>query len=151
METPGLVSDILRPKSNDLYTVKAEEPVYNAILTMAKNNVGALLVLKGKKLKGILTERDYTRKVIIKGRSSKKITVGEIMTEKVLCVSPSTSISEALRMMTGEHIRHLPVVDGDHRPVGMLSVGDLVKWIISVQDSQLNQMESYVTSGGYPG
>jgi len=150
MEIPGFVSDILRAKSPDLYHVTPGTTVYEAIAEMARNNVGALLVMERGKLRGIVSERDYTRKVILKGRSSKKITVGEIMTSKVLCVSPENSIGEALRFMTSERVRHLPVVEGE-RVMGVLSIGDLVKWIISAQDSVLNQMESYVTSGGYPG
>ena len=150
MEIPGFVSDILRGKSPDLYHISTEASVFDAISTMASNNIGALLVMKAKKLKGIVSERDYTRKVILKGRSSKKITVGEIMTSKLICVSPENSIGEALRLMNDERVRHLPVVEGD-RVLGVLSIGDLVKWVISAQDSVLAQMENYVTSGGYPG
>ncbi len=150
MEIPGFVSDVSRSKSPDLFTISAEESVFQAISMMAENNIGALLVMKGRKLRGIISERDYTRKVILKGRSSKKITVGEIMTPKLICVSPENTIGEALRLITGERVRHLPVLEGE-RLMGILSVGDLAKWVISAQDAVLSQMESYVTSGGYPG
>ena len=150
MEIPGFVSDVIRSKSPDLFTISAEESVFQAISMMAENNIGALLVMKGRKLRGIISERDYTRKVILKGRSSKKITVGEIMTPKLICVSPENTIGEALRLITGERVRHLPVLEGE-RLMGILSVGDLAKWVISAQDAVLSQMESYVTSGGYPG
>ena len=150
MEIPGSVSDLLRHKSPDLFSVKPESTVLEAIETMAENNVGALLVMSRKKLKGIISERDYTRKVILKGLSSKKVTVKEIMSDRLICVSPENTVSEALRLMTDERVRHLPVLEGE-RVMGILSIGDLVKWIISSQSAALQQLENYVSSGGYPG
>ncbi len=149
MEIPGRISDILRQKSPDIYTIKSTGTVFEAVQLMVDKNVGALLVMKGKDLHGVVTERDYLRKVMVQGKSSKKISVDSIMTEKLICVSPDNSVTEALRLMTGERIRHLPVLEGK-RIMGMVSIGDLVKWVISAQDSALSQMESYI-SGGYPG
>jgi len=150
MEIPGSVSDLLRHKAPHLYTIKPDDTVIDAIKGMAENNVGALLVMSRKKLKGIISERDYTRKVILKGRSSKKVLVKEIMTNRLICVSPENTINESLRLMTTERIRHLPVLEGE-RVMGVLSIGDLIKWIISSQDAALQQLENYVSSGGYPG
>lgn len=150
MEIPGSVSDLLRHKAPDLYTIKPDDTVIDAIKRMAENNVGALLVMSRKKLKGIISERDYTRNVILKGRSSKKVQVKEIMTDRLICVSPENTINEALRLMTDERIRHLPVLEGE-RVMGVLSIGDLIKWVISSQDAALQQLENYVSSGGYPG
>lgn len=149
MEIPGRISDILRHKSPDLFSITPRATVFAAIKLMAEKNVGALAVLKDTKLVGLLSERDYTRNVILKGKSSKNTLVSTIMTKQLVCVSPETGITEALRLMTGERIRHLPVLEGE-RVMGMVSIGDLVKWVISAQDSAINQLENYI-AGGYPG
>lgn len=150
MEIPGTINDLLRHKSPDLYSVNPDSIVLDAIKLMSENNVGALLVMSRKKLKGIISERDYTRNVILKNRSSKKVTVKEIMTDRLVCVSPDNTVNEALRLMTDERVRHLPVLEGE-RVMGVVSIGDLVKWIISSQNAALEQLENYVSSGGYPG
>ena len=116
---------------------------------MASKNVGSLLVMKGDKLVGLISERDYTRKVILSGKSSKDTTVGNIMTRDLITVTPMDSVTEALRRMTTSKVRHLPVLDGES-VVGMISIGDLVKWVISAQDSTIHQLEGYIY-GNYPG
>ena len=149
MEIPGRISDILRQKSPDIYSIKPTAMVFEAIQLMVEKKVGALAVMKGQELFGVVTERDYMHKIIVRGKSSKNTEVGTIMTEKLITVGPENSVTEALRLMTGERIRHLPVLEGK-RMMGLVSIGDLVKWVISAQDSALSQMESYI-SGGYPG
>ena len=118
--------------------------VFDALKLMADKNVGAVLVMEGSQLAGIFSERDYARKVILKGKSSKEMTVQEIMTEKVDCISLSQTVRECMTLMTEKHHRHLPVVD-EERVVGMISIGDVVKAIISDQEFTIEQLESYIT------
>jgi len=149
MEIPGTIQDVLRNKSSELYVVTARTMVFTAIKMMAEKNVGALLVMRGEELVGLISERDYTRKVILKGQSSKDTLVGMIMTREVVTVGEAGGVGEALRVMAERRVRHLPVMR-DGRVVGMLSIGDLVKWVISAQDSTIRQLQGYIT-GGYPG
>ena len=116
---------------------------------MADRNIGCVLVMESGTLVGILSERDYMRKVVLLGRSSKTTTVREIMTVDVICVTPRHGVEETLRIVTEKRVRHLPVKDGE-RIVGLISIGDLVKWVINAQRSALSQLEAYV-AGGYPG
>jgi len=123
--------------------------VYEAIRLMADRNIGCVLVMDGARLLGILSERDYTRKVVLQGRSSKITTVQEIMTRDVICVTPQHGVEQALRLITENRVRHLPVIERG-RVTGLISIGDLVKWVIHAQRSALSQLEAYV-AGGYPG
>lgn len=149
MKLSGRIYDILKEKGGETYSIAPDATVFEAIKMMAERNVGALLVLNQKSICGIISERDYTRKVILKGKSSKKIPVEAIMTQKVIMASPDTSVEEALKLMTSQRIRHLPVVSG-RELAGMVSVGDLVKWIISAQYATIDQLEHFIT-GSYPG
>ena len=149
IQNTGTISDILRPKGAQAWSIEPTATVYDAILLMAEKNVGALLVMKGDKLVGIVSERDYTRKVVLKGKASKETPVSEILSGRVICVTPAHSVEECLRLMTEHHIRHLPVMQ-DQKVVGIVSIGDLVNWTITQQSHTIQQLETYIT-GGYPG
>ena len=112
---------------------------------MAENDVGALLVLDGERLAGVFSERDYARKVILQGKSSKELKVREIMTDKVFYVTPETSIEQCMAIMTDKHIRHLPILENGEKVLGVISIGDVVKETISQQQFIINQLESYIT------
>ena len=145
----GTINEILSHKQGQpLWTIAPEATVFDAIKMMAEKNIGALPVLSGSQLLGTISERDYTRKVAVKGRSSRETVVREILTAPVTA-APTQTIEECMRLMTEHRVRHLPIVDGD-RLVGLVSIGDLVNWIISAQSAALNQLESYIT-GHYPG
>lgn len=149
MKVFGTVDTILQRKSHDVWTVSPESTVFEAIEQLAAKNVGALPVVASGKLVGIMSERDYTRKVVLKGKASRNTRVDEIMISPVVTVSPQTSLDECLQLMSDKHIRHLPVLDGD-RLVGLVSIGDVVNWIISCQQETINHLTSYI-SGNYPG
>ncbi|MFZ1099167.1 MAG: CBS domain-containing protein [Steroidobacteraceae bacterium] len=136
---------LLERKDRAIYSVEAQAPVLNAIRLMAEHSVGALLVMKGAALEGIVSERDYARKVILRGRSSSDTPVGDIMTSPVLTVSLDDTVQRCMQLMTDKRVRHLPVVDGG-RVVGMVSIGDLVKAVIAEQQQQIEQLESYIHS-----
>jgi CBS domain-containing protein len=138
-----LVKHLLEGKSNAIHSIEPEKPVLDAIRLMADKHVGALLVMRGDELIGIVSERDYARKVILKGRSSADTPVSEIMTAPVISVAPGDSAHRCMRLMTDMRIRHLPVVDSD-RVVGMLSIGDLVKAVIDEQAAELEQLQRYI-------
>jgi CBS domain-containing protein len=148
MEVIGTISAILKLKGSTVFSVSPEATVFEAIQVMADKNVGALLILESERLVGIISERDYTRKVALLGRVSKEIKVREVITSPVIHVSPNHTVQECMRLMTDHHVRHLLVLEGD-RVVGIVSIGDLVNWIISAQDAALSQMERYIT-GQYP-
>ncbi|MDO6429061.1 CBS domain-containing protein [Flavitalea sp. BT771] len=140
------VRDILQIKGNLVYTVCPETSVYEALETLENKNLGALVVLeKCGKLDGIFTERDYARKVILKGRSSKETMVQDIMTESPTFVTPDTKIEECMQLMTKKFIRHLPVMDNDEL-VGIVSIGDIVKYIINQKDFIIEHLEHYIVS-----
>lgn len=150
MEITDSIAAILEHKGQlALQTVAPADTVYDAIKLMADRNIGCVLVMDGGELVGILSERDYTRKVMLQGRSSKSTLVHEIMTQNVLCVTPKHGVEATLRIITENRVRHLPVRDGG-RIIGLISIGDLVKWVINAQRSALSQLEAYV-AGGYPG
>jgi CBS domain-containing protein len=137
------VGQLLRSKGNHVWSVSPETTVYDAIKVMADKEVGALLVMDGDKLAGIVSERDYARKVILRGRSSKNTPVRDIMTERVLYVRPEQTIEECMALMTAKRVRHLPVCDGA-RVIGVVSIGDLVKSVISQQEYLIQQLENYI-------
>ena len=137
------VSMLLESKGNDVWSASPGTTVYDALVLMAEKNVGALLVLEGGRLVGIFSERDYARKVILHGKSSRQTTVGEIMTSKVVYVRPEQTIEQCMALMTDKRIRHLPVLEGD-RVIGVISIGDVVKAIISEQEFMIEQLENYI-------
>ena len=139
------VSQLLQGKQRALCTVSPDASVYDALKLMADKDIGALLVVHDGKLAGILSERDYARKVILQGKSSRDILVREIMTERVICVQPKNTLDECMALMTDKRIRHLPVIEND-KLLGVLSIGDLVKETISEQKFMIQQLESYIHS-----
>ncbi len=144
------LSSLLSQKGRTVWSISPEATVYEAIERMSENNIGALVVLNSKeKLVGIISERDYARKVILKGRQSRETRVREIMSMPVFHVAPETTIDGCMRVMTLRLVRHLPVLE-DERVVGMISMGDLVKWIINSHEQTIHQLENYI-GGTYPG
>ena len=139
-----LVQHLLDSKGRDIISVTADVSVLDAIKLMAEKTVGSLLVMQGDELQGIMTERDYARKVIIKGRSSETTEVGEIMTTNVCSVTSQETVTDCMTLMTKRKIRHLPVVD-DGKVTGMLSIGDLVQAIIADQQEEIQQLEQYIS------
>lgn len=144
-----LVRDILKDKGTEVYSIRPEQTVYEAIAKMADLNIGALLVMEDNNLVGIISERDYRNKVILKGRTSKTTPVRDIMTENVYCVNPADSVEECLAIMTDRKFRHLPVME-QKRVAGVVSIGDLVKAVISRQEIEIKNLRHYIT-GNYPG
>jgi CBS domain-containing protein len=137
------VKHLLAEKGSEVYSVGPDEPVLNAIRTMADRYIGALLVMRGDELVGIVSERDYARKVILKGRHSDATPVSDIMSPNVLTVGPEDTVDTCMRLCTDRRVRHLPVVD--HRKVvGVVSIGDLVKALISEQSTQIEQLQRYI-------
>ena len=136
--------DILKTKGDTVWSVKPTATVLEALRVMAERDIGAVLVLDGDKLLGILSERDYARKVVLAGRSSKDSQVKDVMTAQVVCVAPGRSIDECMALMTDRRLRHLPVVDQKH-VVGVVSIGDLVKATIDDQEFTIAQLQSYIT------
>ncbi|MDE2138325.1 MAG: CBS domain-containing protein [Gammaproteobacteria bacterium] len=139
------VRKLLEGKGRAIYSVEPQAAVLDAIRLMAEHHVGALAVMRGAALEGIVSERDYARKVILRGRSSADTPVRDIMSAPVLTVSLDTSVQACMQLMTDRHVRHLPVVDGA-RVIGMISIGDLVKAVIAEQKAQIEQLESYIHS-----
>jgi CBS domain-containing protein len=127
-------------------SVSPDDSVFSALELMAKHDIGAVLVMRGESLAGIFSERDYARKIILLGKSSKETMVREIMTEKVLYALPSQTPDQAMALMTDKHIRHLPVLDAGKHVIGMVSIGDLVKETISQQAFLIQQLEQYIAS-----
>ena len=137
------VRSLLEGKGRAIFSVEPQASVLDAIRLMAEHHVGALLVMRASALEGIVSERDYARKVILRGRSSADTPVRDIMSTPVLTVTLESSVGECMQLMTDRHVRHLPVVDGA-RVVGMVSIGDLVKAVIAEQQQQIEQLESYI-------
>ncbi|MGB5336145.1 MAG: CBS domain-containing protein [Woeseiaceae bacterium] len=139
-----LVKHLLDSKGADVISIAGDASVLEAITIMAEHSIGSLLVMEGSTLKGIVTERDYARKVIVKGRSSKSTRVDEIMTVEVFTASVDQTVNKCMTVMTERRIRHLPVVDND-KVVGMISIGDLVQAIIADQQEEIQQLEQYIS------
>jgi CBS domain-containing protein len=139
------VRQLLERKGRAVHAVAPQTAVLEAIRAMAEHHVGALLVMKGETLEGIVSERDYARKVILLGRSSSDTPVRDIMTAQVLTVSPDTTVQQCMQLVTDKRVRHLPVLEGA-RVVGMISIGDLVKAVIEEQQAHIEQLESYIHS-----
>ncbi len=146
---PDTVNSVLRRKSRKVLTIAPGASVYEAIALMAENSVGALVVVADGLLVGILSERDYARKVVLQSRSSKDTRVADIMSCPVVTVSPGHTVEECMRLMTDKRIRHLPVVDGAAL-VGIVSIGDLVRSVITVQGEIIQHLQQYI-NGPYPG
>jgi CBS domain-containing protein len=138
------VSDILQSKGNNVYSVKDDITVYEALKIMDEKNVGALLVMEDQRLKGIISERDYARKIVLKGKSSQETTVKEIMAEEVITVLPEDDIEKCMGLMSGRKIRHLPVMKDD-KVVGVISITDVVTAIIESQKHTITQLENYIS------
>ncbi len=144
MEVSGRVSAILAQKGKEVWSIAPDATVYQALEAMAGKGVGALLVMENDRIAGVLSERDYARKIILKGRSSRDTNVRDIMISPAITISPDCSTAEAMQIMTDHRIRHLPVVDDKGAVEGMVSIGDLVKWIISSQQETIEQLQSYI-------
>lgn len=141
-----IVKQILNEKGRDVWAVPPDATIYEALELMAEKNIGAVLVMDGDTLVGIFSERDYARKVILQGKSSRETLVRDGMTDEVICVRPDQSIEGCMGLMTDKRIRHLPVLEGDS-VVGVISIGDVVKGIISQQANTIEHLESYITTG----
>jgi CBS domain-containing protein len=144
MNPNSTISEILNRKGTDAWSISPEATVFDAIQLMAEKNVGAVLVTEHGKLVGIVSERDYTRKVVLRGKASKTTAVGEILSSNIIHVSPNHTVEECMRLMTDHHVRHLPVLAGE-RIVGIVSIGDLVNWIITAQHTTISQLQTYIT------
>ena len=143
MKTSVPISALLHHKGSTVWNISPEATVFDAIKLLADKNIGSLPVISHGRLAGIFTERDYTRKIALAGKTSKQTLVKEIVTPDVITVAPDESVEECMRLMTENRIRHLPVMQNDEL-VGIISIGDLVNWIISAQDAAIAQMESYI-------
>ena len=149
MDVSGTIDGILNQKSGDIFSISPEATVFEAIELMDNKNVGALLVMEAGRLIGMISERDYTRKVMLRGKRSRETKVAEIMSANLTVTHPREPVEKCLHLMTDKRIRHLPVLDGD-KVVGIISIGDLVKWVISCQSAAIAHLENYI-HGGYTG
>ncbi len=149
MEINGTVYDILHNKGGGIFTTSPEDSVYDAIRQMGEKNIGALVVMENDRIVGVLSERDYSRKVVLQGRTSRDTRVGEIISSPAITVRSRDGIEKCMQLMTSNRIRHLPVVDDD-RLVGLVSIGDLVSWVMQSQRHTIQQLQGYI-SGDYPG
>jgi CBS domain-containing protein len=140
------VCELLEGKGRDIWSLEPGATVYEAIEQMAQKGCGALLVMEGKRLVGIISERDYARKVILKGKSSREIEVREIMSQPVICIGPELTVEQTMTLMTEKRVRHLPVVV-EEMVVGVISIGDVVRAIIEDKEFYIQQLTSYITSG----
>ena len=146
MDVSGTIGAVLSQKSRDVYSISPNATVFEAVQLMDAKNVGALLVMEDDRLVGIISERDYTRKIMLRGKRSRETNVAEIMSTNVTVTHPREPVATCLRLMTDKHIRHLPVVDDD-KVVGVISIGDLVKHVISCQEAAIAHLESYIHGG----
>ncbi len=138
------VAQVLQEKGHSAWSISPDATVFDALQLMAEKDIGALLVLEGSALIGIISERDYARKIVLKGKYSRDTLVREIMTEDVVCVPPERTIEECMALMTAKRVRHLPVLEGG-RLVGIISIGDVVKAVISEKEFLIHQLEQYIT------
>lgn len=148
MEISDPISAVLQNKSQDLWTIPPDATVFDAIALMAEKNIGVLPVLDGGQLVGVVSERDYTRQVILRGKASKTTLVRDIMTSDPICVAPSDTVAHGMKLMTEKKVRHLPVIQSG-AVVGLISIGDLVRWTISAQGALIHHLENYI-SNPYP-
>lgn len=149
MEMHGTVYDILHSKGGEIWTTRVGDSVYDAIRLMGEKNIGALVAVEDGEVIGVLSERDYSRKVVLQGRTSRDTRVGEIVSRPAITVQSRDGIERCMQLMTDNRIRHLPVVD-DGCLVGLISIGDLVSWVMSSQSHTIQQLQGYI-SGDYPG
>ena len=148
MNNNDAISRVLRQKGDEIWSVAPDMTVYDALEIMADREIGALLVLEGGRLAGVISERDYARKVILQGRSSRDTAVGDIMTQGVVTVTPSHTVDECMKLMTELRVRHLPVTEGS-QIAGVVSLGDLVKYVITAQQEEIQHLQAYI-AGAYP-
>lgn len=146
MNTNYPISSLLFRKHSQLWSVAPEAKVFEAIKLMAEKNIGAVPVISAGKLVGIFTERDYTRKIALAGKTSRETAVFEVLTPNCITVAPHDSVEECMRLMTENRVRHLPVLEAG-KLIGIISIGDLVNWIISMQNAAIAQMEQYIAGG----
>jgi CBS domain-containing protein len=144
MNPNSAISEILNRKGTNAWSISPDATVFEAIELMAEKNVGAVLVTEKGKLIGIVSERDYTRKVVLRGKASKTTAVREILSSQIIHVSPTHTVEDCMRLMTDHHVRHLPVLDNG-KLMGIVSIGDLVNWIISAQHTTISQLQTYIT------
>jgi CBS domain-containing protein len=144
MQIPDPVSLVLKQKNERIWSIGPTATVYEALSVMAEKEIGSLVVMEGGRMVGLISERDYARKVILRGRSSKETRVDEIMTSPPVTIDPSSSVDDAMRIMTENRVRHLPVIDSKAAVLGMVSIGDLVKWIITSHEQTIEQLQSYI-------
>ncbi|MCK4413047.1 MAG: CBS domain-containing protein [Candidatus Eisenbacteria sp.] len=142
------VHELLDAKGRSIWTVAPETSVFDALQLMSEKQIGAVLVVESRKLVGVFSERDYARKIVLKGKSSKSATVQEMMTKRIFFVSPEETLATCMKLMTAQHVRHLPVLDGD-RLVGIITIGDVVKQVISDQQFTIDELTKYITGDGY--
>ena len=148
MEVSDPISAVLESKAKDLWTIHDEASVYDAIALMAERTIGALPVMSGTRIVGVVSERDYTRQVVMLGKASRTTLVRDIMTPEPVCVAPGDTVGHGMELMTRRKVRHLPVVV-DGQLVGLISIGDLVRWIIQAQGALIDHLENYI-SNSYP-
>ena len=146
MKSSVPISALLHHKGTALWSITPELTVFEAIKLMSEKNIGALLVVSGGKLVGVVTERDYTRKIALQGKKSKETPVAEILSSRIVSVTPQHTVEECMKLMTEHRVRHLPVLENE-KVTGIVSIGDLVNWTISAQDAAIAQMEQYIAGG----
>jgi CBS domain-containing protein len=147
MDHTDTISSVLKSKGREVYTTRPSTSVYDALANMADHHIGALLVVEDERLLGVVSERDYARKVILQGRSSKDTLVSEIMTPDLFTVTPRETVDHCMKLMTEHRIRHLPVLENG-QIAGVVSLGDLVKWIITTQEAEIQHLQAYI-AGSY--